>query len=43
VKHLLRLLTPGIVGLMVSTGAAQEPRFELVQPDLFAASGGQPN
>lgn len=26
-----------------STTGAQEPRFELVQPETFAASGGQPN
>lgn len=31
------------VALAAAGIAAQGPRFELVQPDVFAASGGQPN
>lgn len=36
-------LTLALVVLVVTAGRTQRPRFELVQPDLFAASGGQPN
>jgi len=32
-----------LVLALLAGAAAQSPRFELVQPDLFAASGGQPN
>ncbi|MCC7033367.1 MAG: CRTAC1 family protein [Acidobacteria bacterium] len=40
-----RLLTMGMLGVAVAAGAAQaqRPPFELVQPERFAASGGQPN
>jgi hypothetical protein len=32
-----------VAAMSVLTSAADVPRFELVQPELFAASGGQPN
>jgi hypothetical protein len=38
-----RALVLVLVPLAVLTAHAQQPRFELVQPELFAASGGQPN
>ncbi|MGE3889682.1 MAG: FG-GAP repeat domain-containing protein, partial [Vicinamibacterales bacterium] len=43
--QLARLFTLVMAGLVVVAGSAQvrQPRFELVQPDLFAAPGGQPN
>lgn len=38
----LRLVT-SLVTAFGFSAQAQQPRFELVQPELFAASGGQPN
>lgn len=38
-----RALVLVLVPLAVLAVHAQQPRFELVQPELFAASGGQPN
>jgi FG-GAP-like repeat len=39
----LRLSVPAILLALAVSSAAQSPRFELVQPELFAASGAQPN
>ena len=35
--------TSALVLVLVAGAAAQPPRFDLVQPELFAASGAQPN
>ena len=40
---LMLSLSAMAVGGVVRSGAPPSPQFELVQPDLFAASGGQPN
>src|SRR6186713_2801516 len=40
---LMLSLSAMAVGGVVRSGAPTSPQFELVQPDLFAASGGQPN
>jgi hypothetical protein len=39
----LRLYVLAIVLALMADTAAQSPRFELVQPELFAVSGAQPN
>ena len=39
----LRLSVPAILLALAVSSAARSPRFELVQPELFAASGAQPN
>jgi len=36
-------LALGLSGLAVDMAPAEQPRFEPVQPDVFAAPGGQPN
>jgi len=38
-----RAIVLALVSLAVLSASAQQPLFEAVQPDLFAASGGQPN
>jgi hypothetical protein len=38
-----RLLLSVVFSLTVAGVRAQQPAFELVQPELFAATGGQPN
>ena len=42
-SSLLRRPTPVLVIALVVSTSAQSPRFEVVQPELFAASGAQPN
>ena len=42
-RHLRRALALVLAFVAHLTVQAQQPRFELVQPELFAASGGQPN
>ena len=41
--HPSRLSVPAILLTLAISVAAQSPRFELVQPELFAAFGAQPN
>ena len=40
---LVALITPRPIGQSGGAGPAALPLFEAVQPDLFTASGGQPN